>query len=275
MTMDSFGQQNPPVPGADRTTVPFATALKKGRDFLKGYPEDWRDETDRARELPAPPIEKALPRNAVLFDLVPPEKITAGGAPLNAVISSRRSRREFSSAPLTNEELSFLLWSTQGVSEIVKDEYGAGAHHFRTVPSSGARHPFETYLFIRHAENLAPGIYRYLPVKHKLTLLHDGGDFTPALVRACYGQDFIAETAAVFLWSAVPARMEWKYGRIAHKLIAVEAGHVCQNLYLAAESVGAGACAICGYDQNSVDEFLGLDGIEEFVVYMASVGKTV
>lgn len=62
-------------------------------------------------------------------------------------------------------------------------------------------------------------------------------------------------------------------GLASHKVIALDAGHVCQNLYLACEAVGAGACAIAAYDQDAMDELLGVDGRDEFTVYLAPVGK--
>jgi len=67
--------------------------------------------------------------------------------------------------------------------------------------------------------------------------------------------------------------MEWRYGLAAHKVIALDAGHVCQNLYLACEAIGTGTCAIAAYDQEELDEFLGLDGENEFAIYLAPVGK--
>ena len=76
-----------------------------------------------------------------------------------------------------------------------------------------------------------------------------------------------------FVWTAIPYRMEWRYGMAAHKVIAIDAGHVCQNLYLACEAVDAGTCAIAAYDQERMDRLLGVDGSEEFTVYLASVGK--
>ena len=79
--------------------------------------------------------------------------------------------------------------------------------------------------------------------------------------------------AVTFIWTAVPYRMEWRYSLAAHKVIALDAGHVCQNLYLACEAVGAGTCAIAAYDQQELDELLGLDGDTEFAVYLAPVGK--
>ena len=53
----------------------------------------------------------------------------------------------------------------------------------------------------------------------------------------------------------------------------LDAGHVWQNLYLAAEAIEFGACAIAAYDQDAMDSLLGLDGDDEFVVYLSPVGK--
>lgn len=76
-----------------------------------------------------------------------------------------------------------------------------------------------------------------------------------------------------FFRTAVFYRMEWRYGDASYKVIALDAGHVCQNLYLACEAVSAGACAIAAYDQKRADKLVGVDGEEEFVIYMAAVGK--
>jgi SagB-type dehydrogenase family enzyme len=67
--------------------------------------------------------------------------------------------------------------------------------------------------------------------------------------------------------------MEWRYDLAAHKVIAIDAGHVCQNLYLACEAIHAGTCAIAAYDQEAMDQFLRIDGKDEFTLYLASVGK--
>jgi len=72
---------------------------------------------------------------------------------------------------------------------------------------------------------------------------------------------------------APPHRMEWRYGLAAHKVIAIDAGHVCQNLYLACEAIGAATCAIAAYDQGEIDKLLRIDGQDEFTIYLASVGK--
>ncbi|MNP59041.1 Nitroreductase family protein [compost metagenome] len=85
--------------------------------------------------------------------------------------------------------------------------------------------------------------------------------------------NFAKKAAVLFAWSTIPYRSEWKYDISAHKKILIDIGHVSQNLYLASESIDAGACAIGIYDQTLIDEVLGLDGEEEFVLFLGAVGK--
>lgn len=243
------------------------------RVFLRGFSGDWRAETDERKGIAAPPIQGPCGANAVLIDLVRPDKLTLGRAPLIDIINQRRSRRAFSDAALTNEELSYLLWCTQGISSIARDEDGRVTHHFRTVPSGGARHPFETYLAVNRVNGITPGVYRFLPVEHKLLQVREVATMSAEVRKACYGQSFVSEAAVVFIWTAVPYRAEWRYGIIAHRMIAIEAGHVCQNLYLAAESIGSGTCALLGYSQRAMDTLVGVDGNDAFTIYVAPVGK--
>jgi SagB-type dehydrogenase family enzyme len=169
---------------------------------------------------------------------------------------------------LTLEELSFLLWATQGVHRIIRE----GKATARTVPSGGARHPFETYPVVNRVEGVTPGIYRYLPLSHEL-LLESAPDNLPEAVHEACLQPFVAEAAVVFVWSVIPYRSEWRYSFLSHKVIAQETGHLGQNLYLATEAIGAGACVLGTYDQEASDRLLGLDGDDEFVIYIAAVGK--
>lgn len=243
------------------------------RVFLKGYMGDWRDDTDESRGVASPPIQKPYPADAELVELVAPADFTTGKAPFAELVQRQRSRRSYTAEALSNEELSFLLWTTQGISAIARDEGGQVHHHLRAVPSAGARHPFETYLLVNRAEGVQPAVYRFLAVEHKLLLVRRSDDLPRYIAGACYGQEFPSEAAVVFIWCAVPRRMEWRYAYLAHRMIAIEAGHVGQNLCLAAESIGAGACAILGYNQAMLDALIDVDGKEEFTVYMASVGK--
>jgi SagB-type dehydrogenase family enzyme len=240
------------------------------RRFLQSGDWDaWRREsTDQRRGLSPPPLEKPCPEGATLVDLVPPADLTVGGMPVIQAIRQRRSRRKFTRDPLTLEELSFLLWATQGLSQPL----GEGSPGLRTVPSAGARHPFETYLLVNGVQGVAPGLYRYLPLEHKLCLLDEDRQTAREIHIACYEQ-YVAESAVTFIWTAIPYRTEWRYATLAHRVILLDAGHVCQNLYLACEAIGAGTCAVGAYDQARLDAILDVDGVEELAVYVAPVGR--
>ncbi len=249
--------------------------LEQRRAFLRGTLSDWRINTDMRRGKKPPPIQKSYSPDAVRLDLVAPDKFAIGSLSVRDAIRNRRSRREFSAAPFSLEELSYLLWATQGISKIDRDQSGGVIAQFRTVPSGGARHPFETYLFVNRVEGVKPGLYRYLPVEHQLLVIGEYPNLGKQVTAACYGQGFIGSSAVTFVWTAIPYRTEWKYGTIAEKLVAIEVGHLCQNLYLAIESIHSGVCSAMSYDQSRMDALLGVDGRDEFAIYLAAAGKPI
>jgi SagB-type dehydrogenase family enzyme len=190
--------------------------------------------------------------------------------PLLEAVRRRQSHRRYTNDPLTLEELSLLLWTTQGAREIVRRQ--DQNYVMRTVPSAGARHPFETYLLANRVTDLQPGLYRYLPVDHRLCPLETAPGLISRMHSACFEQ-YVEDSAVTLVWTAIPYRTEWRYAIFSPKVIALDAGHVCQNLYLAATAIGAGACAIGAYNQTAMDAVLDVDGEDEFVIYMATVGK--
>ncbi len=225
--------------------------------------------TDQNQGIPVPPIEKNYPNDSILIDLpgldewkdIPKTDITTA-------IGNRKSHRVYLKQSLSLEELAYLLWCTQGIRGTVFN-----GHAYRNVPSAGCRHAFETYLAIFNVDKLDPGMYRYLPLSHQLVFEFTDDMLPEKMIIASLGQSYPGKSALTFIWVAIPYRMEWRYGLAAHKVIALDAGHVCQNLYLACEAIDAGTCAIAAYDQEELDELLGLDGEEEFAVYIAPVGK--
>ena len=246
-------------------------SLRQYRYFLKDSIRKKVDfsQTDQNRGIDVPPIEKPCRNDAVRIDLVKPgEWKNISKIDLETAIGRRRSRRTYQKKALTLEEVSFLLWATQGVQgEII------GGHTYRTVPSAGCRHALETYLAILNVEGIVSGIYRYLPLSHQLLYEFPEEQLANKIVDAVFGQPYPGNAALTFIWTAIPYRMEWRYGLAAHRVIAIDAGHVCQNLYLACEAIGAGTCAIGAYDQEAVDRLIRVDGEEEFAVYLASVGR--
>jgi SagB-type dehydrogenase family enzyme len=227
---------------------------------------NFQSDQQKGVEVP-PPVKPAEPGQDV-FDLPAPDDVQPVETNLLSCLASRRSRRKYKPEPVTIQQLSVLLWATQGVKRILGD----GQVVFKTVPSAGARHPLETYLAVKNIRGLEPGIYRYLGDSHKLVGMQDLADPGPALREAGMGQDCLAAAAVTFCWAAIPYRTEWRYHTLAHKPILLDTGHVCQNLYLACEALGLGTVAVAAYDQQKIDELLGLDGMEEFVIYLAPVG---
>lgn len=250
-------------------------SMENYRKFLKSDQwEKWRKiETDQRKGMPAPPPQKPYRKGARLIALVPPEDLAVGKMPLIEAIKRRRSRREFTEEPLTLEELSFLLWATQGIAaEEYRPASGIPCAALRTVPSGGARHPFETYLIIKRVNGVKPGLYRYLPLENKLCLVYADVKLIEKVHEACYEQ-YVKNSAVTFIWTVIPYRTEWRYSILSSKIMAQDSGHLCQNLYLACEAIGAGTCAIGAYDQEKMDLALRVDGKEEFAIYVAPVGK--
>lgn len=253
------------------------------RRFLMGYSieelketEDKPDEnqkSDQQKNIPVPDVQKPVPDDAKLIDLVHPDKIDIGNAPLFDIIRQRKSRRRFTDEYLTIKELSFLLFTTQGIQKILFDKNNRPRSTFRTVPSGGSRHPFETYIYVNRVDGVACGLYRYLPIEHKLLFMFDEPSFPQKLSEGCCGQSFVGTGAVVFIWTVIPYRMEWRYKTFGTKIIAQDSGHLCQNLYLASEAIGCGTCAIGAYFQESMDALLKVDGVDEFTIYVAPVGK--
>lgn len=249
--------------------------LKQLRIMLKGYPGDWLAAGRAGMLSPEPPSQKPLSPGEALIPLPTPRGTNLGSMPVREAIAARKSTRDFSDKPLSTEELSYLLWATQGITHTERDEAGHIVRQSRAAPSAGGRYPLETYVAIKHVEGFVSGLYRYVPSEHSLAIITEDPELSLKIRQACYGAPVAAEAAAVFIWSATPCRTEWKYAYLAHRMIAMEAGHVCENLYLAAESCHIGTCALLSYHQPRLDELLRIDGVDEFAIYMACVGKSI
>lgn len=242
-----------------------------GRDWLKA--SWWLLEglqSDQQRKIPAPPLQQPCDPGLSHVDLPGINPASFADITLGAALAGRQSRRQYdTAAALGLDELAFLLWATQGVRQVA----ASGKASLRTVPSGGSRHTFETYLAVRRVTGLKPGIYRYLPFDNRLVYLGLPEQYDTAVSAACLDQRCAVQAAVLFVWATIPYRAEWRYGPVSHKMIAIDAGHVCQNLYLACEAIGCGTVAVGAYDQQALDALLGVDGSEQFAVYAAPVGR--
>ena len=275
-----------------------------GAEFMEETKYRYMQKTDQQKGLPQPPLELDYDKSKKVIDLPTPDFIKVKAVDLRKAIENRRSVRNYLEQPLALEELSFLLWCTQGVKEVLDpDEYlrSAGAllrrAHInaeqgekmlaplrgvsvtkRTVPSGGSCHAFETYLLVNRVQGLHPGLYRFLAIKHKLVEV----SLDPSLAnkvgthleRSRFPGQHENESAVTLIWIAVPYRMVWRYGERSYRGLLIEAGHICQNLYLAAQAIDSGVCAMLGFKDDVVNGLLGLDGKEQFVIYAAAVGKS-
>ncbi len=239
-----------------------------GREFMKQTQYAYLDVPDQQRGLPQPPLELPCDEGQPLIALPAPDALRVPAVDLRALITERRTLRRYAPQPLSLAELSYLLWCTQGVKAVE-----GGQVTRRTVPSAGARHALETYLLVNRVADLEPGLYRYLALRHGLVAVDRAADVASRITAACRNQSHVSTSAVTFIWTAVAYRMTWRYGERGYRYLFLDAGHVCQNLYLAAESIGCGACALAAFDDAALNRELGADGEAQFAIYAATLGK--
>jgi len=186
-------------------------------------------------------------------------------APLFNAVRRRRSIREYSERPLSLKEFSLLCAAALGVT--TRMDFGP----LFAIPSAGAMNPLELHVISHRVDGLPASVGRYRPGEHALEVVARG-DFRRAVVEACLGQELAGSAGAVFAWTAVVERSRRRYGQRCYRYIYLEAGHSAQNLLLAATALNLGACAIGAFFDDQAARLLGVDGVEETVLYLASVG---
>lgn len=251
------------------THIPEENAAGIGQSFLRLTQRRRLGPSQQSQGLPQPPLEAPYDSAAHIIPLPAPDALDLPDLPLGTAIVRRATLRQYADTPLTIAELSMLLWVTQGIKHIDHER----RYTSRTVPSAGARHAFETLLLINRVEGVTAGLYRYLASAHHLLTLSLDDTMADTLTAACLGQRQISKSAVTFFWAAEVERMAWRYGARGYRYLFLDAGHVCQNLYLAAEPIGCGVCAIGAYDDDELNAALNLDGETQFVAYGATVGK--
>lgn len=238
-----------------------------GQEFIEKTKYQHLDVSDQEKELPQPPLAWSAEREE-LVDLPSPDTIEVPPLDITAAFSQRKTWRKYTENPISLSELAYLLWQTQGVRKVTNRPTT-----MRTVPSAGARHPFETFLLINRVQDLRPGLYRYLALEHKLAVVNLDADISQRIEENCGGQPYVGKSAVTFIWVADIYRSVWRYQERAYRYAFLDAGHVCQNLYLAVAPIGCGCCAIGAFDDDQINHTLGLNGTDQFVIYAATVGK--
>ena len=182
------------------------------------------------------------------------------------LLRERRSHRRYGEELLSDREVAMLLWAAQGVTA------RAGSALLRTTPSAGALYPLETYVAVEKVDRLERGLYHFDVGRFELAWL-SAVPLGREIAHAALEQSFLVQAAAIFLWSAVFRRNMAKYGHRGLRYILLDAGHLCQNLLLAAEAMGLAACPVATFYDDELNDLLGLDGEEEAVLYLAAVGR--
>ena len=216
---------------------------------------------DRGHLRPAPPP----PFKEVQGPKIPLPPPRYRGLAVEEALAQRRSVREYGSRPLPLTHLSQLLFAAQGATGRYRERI------LRTAPSAGALYPFEVYPVVHRVEGLSPGVYHYDVRHHTLTQMKLG-DFRWTLMEAGLEQDLLAEANVVFVLAAVVDRVLHKYGQRGWRYIYMEAGHISQNLYLQATSLGLGSVAVGAFYDHEVNALIGVDGQTETTIYLHAVG---
>ena len=231
----------------------FQQETKYYKDRMAGKPLDWSSKPKTYKNYPdCQTIE--------LPDITPLSDTT-----LHEVLRNRKSIRKYQNKAITKESLSYLLWASTGVSR------REVRYEFRTAPSAGALYPIETYLVVNNVENINPRVYHYNIRNHYLELLKEG-DYAVETAKAAFGQKMCIEASVVFIWTAIFQRMKWKYRQRAYRYIYLDAGHIAENLALAATGLELGSCQIGALFDDAVNQIIDVDGTEESVIYISVVG---
>lgn len=227
-------------------------------------------ESDQSKGITAPAFDK--PAIGELITLPSFEGVIKSDSYSN-LLDVRRSKRNYKESAISQSELAFMLWSTQGIQSV-----RAEVATFRPVPSGGARHPFETYVVVKNVEGLNSGIYHYRPAENigeKIVTIEKVGDLPndEKIKEMLVGQSWALKSPIILFYSCIPYKAEWRYAHMAHRVMLIDLGHVGQNVMLSASALGLGSCCMAAFDQEVCDELLGVDGVDEYTVYAITVGE--
>ena len=187
-------------------------------------------------------------------------------------IEARRSRREFGTGPIAAGELATLLHAAYGVTDLLESPDGSGALPLRAVPSGGALYPLELYVATLRVDGLEAGLYHFDPLLCCVEIARTGLPPDELAALSTY-PEIVSACAALLLVAAVFGRTRFKYGLRGYRFALLEAGHVGQNVLLAATALGLAAVPLGGFYDRPTDEFLGLDGVNESTLYTIAIGR--
>lgn len=177
-------------------------------------------------------------------------------------LQQRRSLRRYRDRMLTAQELAWLVHAATAITS------GDG---YRTAPSAGALYPIETYVAVSRVEGIDAGLY-HVDVRAQALEPVRAGSVAGDLMIAGLGQDFLRKAPAVLVFTGLFQRTRWKYHERHYRYVCWEGGHVAQNVYLAAEAAGLGACMVGAFFDGMLNDLLRIDGWHEAALGLVAVG---
>ncbi len=251
-------RQPPPIAAGSDVGVIYHQWSKPGILDALGTLTDWGSSVDLYKRYPNRPT--------IVLPKVSEATTVASAMPTATAIRARRSTRAYATdRPLTQAELSQLLFETAGITA------GLSGNARRSAPSSGALYPIEAYVVVHRVDGIEPGVYHYAVREHALVELR-AGDFRSAVVEQSIAQEFLGECGVVLFLTMILQRMRPRYQDRSYRYGLLEAGHLGENAYLSATAMGLGACGVGAFMDDAINEMLGVDGVDEAAVYMLAVG---
>lgn len=186
-------------------------------------------------------------------------------APAPHLLAARRSERDFAPGAIELVQVATLLRAAYGVTH---DSHGLP---LRCTPSGGALYPLEVYVAATSVEGLEPALYHFDPLREALELIRSPrlpDELGPLTVYP----ELFTRAGVVFLVTALFWRTRFKYGLRGYRFALLEAGHLAQNLLLAATALDLASVPVGGFFDRRVDAFVGADGLDEATVYAVAVG---
>jgi SagB-type dehydrogenase family enzyme len=181
---------------------------------------------------------------------------------LGAALRRRRSRLETRTSPLPRRALATLLAAAYGAHRL-------DGGRRRPVPSGGALYPLELYPAVLAVEGVMSGVYHYDPYARRLADLDRSVE---RLRDALVYPSLAASGSVAIVITGVFWRSRFKYGQRGYRFTLLEAGHVAQNLVLAAAGLEVSALPLGGFYDREVERAIGVDGIDESALYIVLVG---
>jgi SagB-type dehydrogenase family enzyme len=243
--------------------------------FRKKYPNAWTYHRYTCRwpfnmhglnapNYEIPPFKENLEANTI--DLPPP---ILPETPLRDTIHARHCCRHFRTDTISLNQLSTLLYAGYGIHGVGEFD---GEFLERPVPSGGGLYPLELYVLAQRLSGVDGGVYHYVPLGHRLELVHDTSLPQHMTSEMFLGQPYLVQAAVLIVMTAMLERSLWKYEDRGYRYILLEAGHVGQNLNLTAAAMGLGSLNLGGFFDQDLGALLRVDEGQEIPLYGIAVG---